>query len=237
MARAAQRTSGFFISISDGRESMSELGKTRLANSRIGITLRRLKWLLWGSPLPRFADGCQVHCMARFGGYPANMHFGERAIVDAFAYVYCHREGEVRIGEGSYVGDHAIVHTGHAGGRVRIGRNSTLQSFTILYGHGGVTIGDGVRIAAHCVIIPANHRFEDPLRPIHEQGLSCRGIRVEDDVWIGAGSTILDGVVIGAGSIVAAGSVVNADVAPGSIVGGVPAKTIRARTASAGSLP
>ncbi|WP_289060982.1 acyltransferase [uncultured Zobellia sp.] len=52
---------------------------------------------------------------------------------------------------------------------------------------------------------------------------------VEDDVWIGHGSTIIGGVKIGRGSIIAAGSVVTKDVPPCEIYGGVPAKKIRER--------
>ena len=52
---------------------------------------------------------------------------------------------------------------------------------------------------------------------------------VEDDVWIGHGAIIFSGVTIGKGSVVAAGSLVNKDVPPYSIVGGVPAKVIKAR--------
>jgi chloramphenicol O-acetyltransferase type B len=54
-------------------------------------------------------------------------------------------------------------------------------------------------------------------------------VRVGNDVWIGAGSIILDGVSIGDGAIVAAGAVVNKDVPPYAIVGGVPARIIRYR--------
>lgn len=57
-------------------------------------------------------------------------------------------------------------------------------------------------------------------------------IIIEDDVWIGTGAIILKGVTIGEGSIVAAGSVVNKDVAPYSIVGGVPAKVLKMRFSS-----
>lgn len=55
------------------------------------------------------------------------------------------------------------------------------------------------------------------------------GVRVDDDVWIGYRSTILDGVHLGQGSVIAAGSVVSSDVPPYAIVGGVPAKVIKYR--------
>lgn len=54
-------------------------------------------------------------------------------------------------------------------------------------------------------------------------------IIVEDNVWIGGRSIVLQGVIIGEGAIVAAGSVVTKDVAPWTVVGGVPAKFIKKR--------
>ena len=50
-----------------------------------------------------------------------------------------------------------------------------------------------------------------------------------EDVWVGSNVVILSGVKIGRGAIIAAGSVVTKDVAPYSIVGGVPAKVIKMR--------
>lgn len=54
-------------------------------------------------------------------------------------------------------------------------------------------------------------------------------VQVGNDVWIGAGSMVLDGVRIGDGAIIAAGAVVTRDVEPYAIVGGVPARVIRYR--------
>lgn len=52
---------------------------------------------------------------------------------------------------------------------------------------------------------------------------------IGNDVWVGVNVTILRGVTIGDGAIVAAGAVVTKDVAPYTIVGGVPARPIRQR--------
>jgi len=82
------------------------------------------------------------------------------------------------------------------GGRIKLGKKCSVNPYSILYGHGGLEIGDGVRIAAHVVIIPANHNFSTAEKPLAESGVSARGIRIDDYAWIGAGARILDGVII-----------------------------------------
>jgi acetyltransferase-like isoleucine patch superfamily enzyme len=118
------------------------------------------------------------------------------------------------------------------GGNIEIGERCSINPYTIVYGHGGVKIGNNVLIAAHCVIIPANHNFDKTTIPINQQGLTTKGILIKDDVWIGSGCRILDGIEIGEGAIIAAGAVVNRNVEPYTIVGGVPAKFIKKRKES-----
>ena len=77
------------------------------------------------------------------------------------------------------------------------------------------------------LVFAVNHVFNDPTRPFVEQGITAQGIIIEDDVWIGSGAVITDGVRVGKGSVVAAGSVVTHDVAPHTIVAGVPARLVR----------
>lgn len=202
---------------------------TEFRNTGAGMFLRRLKWLLSPSKIPNVGAGCRIHPMARFEGHTDNIRLGSGVTVDAFATLYCHQEGSIEIGDGTFIGGGVLLHTGKRRGSISIGKHSTVQTYSIVYGHGGCRIGDGVRIAAHNVFIPANHRFGDTSRPMYEQGLDMIGIVVEDDVWIGTGTAILDGLTIAKGAIVAAGSVVNADVPPMSIVGGIPAKPIGER--------
>jgi acetyltransferase-like isoleucine patch superfamily enzyme len=76
-------------------------------------------------------------------------------------------------------------------------------------------------------------RLDIPMAAQPEQGA---GVVIEDDCWLGAGAVVIDGVRIGRGSVVAAGAVVIEDVAPYSIVAGVPARTVRSRRSSASSV-
>lgn len=162
-----------------------------------------------------------------FSGIRRSIHIGNRTVVDRFASIICERAGEIRVGQGSYIGTHAFLKTYQ--GHIEIGENCSINAFTFINGAGGVTMGRDVRIAAHCSIISSNHVFSDVGRPIREQGTTKRGICIGSDVWIGTGARILDGVSIGDGAVIAAGAVVRSDVPPQAIFGGVPAKLIKFR--------
>ncbi len=96
-----------------------------------------------------------------------------------------------------------------------------------------VQIGNYVMIGPNVTFVAQNHDFSDWTTPmILSNGYSIGKITVEEDVWIGANATILAGVTLGRGAIVAAGAVVTKDVAPYTIVGGVPAKELKKRVSS-----
>lgn len=135
--------------------------------------------------------------------------------------------GTVTIEEGCVIHQGAIVIT--YGGNISIGSNVSINPYTILYGHGGLTIGNRTRIAAHCTFISANHNYSSPDIPITNQGQRRVGISIGDDVWIGSGVRVLDGVKIGSGAVVGAGAVVTKDVEALTVVAGVPARVIKLR--------
>lgn len=131
------------------------------------------------------------------------------------------------------VGAHTRIHANAMlmtyGGDIELGHNCSVNPFCVLYGLGGLRIGNDVRIATHTVIVPANHTFTDLEVPICNQPETKKGVVIEDDVWIGAGCRILDGVRIGRGSVIGAGSVVTRSIPPLSVAVGSPARVIRRR--------
>ena len=115
-------------------------------------------------------------------------------------------------------------------GVIKIGENCTINSFSFVYGDkGGLDIGNNVLISPGVGIYASNYSYTNKNKPILDQDVISKGIKIEDDVWIGANSTILDGVTIGRGSVIGAGSVVTHDIPPFSVAFGVPAKIIKQR--------
>jgi phosphonate metabolism protein (transferase hexapeptide repeat family) len=108
------------------------------------------------------------------------------------------------------------------------------------------TVGKFCSIASHVRINPGNH----PVERVTQHHMTYRRVQygfaetddeaffawrradactVGHDVWIGHAATVTAGVHIGTGAVVGAGAVVTRDVAPYTIVGGVPARPIRPR--------
>ncbi len=136
--------------------------------------------------------------------------------------------GEISLGKKCYIGPGVVLNAYE--GFIRIGDNVSVNYYAVLYGHGGLTIGSDTRIAAHVVIIPSEHAFDDKNVLIRKQQNVSKGITIGKDVWIGTGTKILDGSVIGDGCVIGANSVVKGALEPYGIYVGAPARKIRERT-------
>ncbi len=111
------------------------------------------------------------------------------------------------------------------GFRIQIGSRSVINAGVVLDGRGArLTIGDYVDIAPEVRIWTLEH---DPDSPHHAD--RAAPVSIGDYAWICSGATILPGVTLGEGCVVAAGAVVTRDVDAWTVVGGVPARTIKTR--------
>ncbi|WP_267714563.1 sugar O-acetyltransferase [Streptomyces sp. CoH17] len=88
-----------------------------------------------------------------------------------------------------------------------------------------VFVGNRVMFAPHVTVSTTGHPVHPDLRRDGTQ--FSAPVRIEDDVWIGAGALIMPGVTVGRGSVVGAGSVVTAHVPSMTVVAGTPARVLR----------
>lgn len=128
------------------------------------------------------------------------------------------------LGYQSIIEDFSTVNNGM--GAVIIGDRTLVGMSNVLIGP--LRIGNDVIMAQNIVLSGLNHGYHDVKTPIRDQPCTTAEIVVEDEVWIGANSVITAGVRIGRHAVVAGGSVVTKDVPPYTIVGGNPARPLKA---------
>ena len=112
---------------------------------------------------------------------------------------------------------------------IAIGARTYIGPHSVLFGAGGIEIGEAVLISPGVVITSHQHGFERTDVEMRAQPLDFGRVVVERDVWIGANATVLPGVRVGEASIVGAGAVVTRDVPARTLVVGVPAQVVRGR--------
>lgn len=144
----------------------------------------------------KFEDYSEIHGLCEEG-----LHFGD--------YVTIGRGTLIR--PSSYYGK-------DLGKGLEIGEHSSIGPYGYVGCSGKIVIGKNVMFGPKCSLFAENHVFSDKESSIKSQGVSQKGIVIEDDCWIASNVIILDGVTIGKGSVIGAGTLVSKDVPPGSIV-------------------
>jgi acetyltransferase-like isoleucine patch superfamily enzyme len=197
----------------------------------VGIALRAVFYRL----ILRMRGSAAIEDRTRLR-FASRITLGKGSYLDQGVYIHACPNG-VFIGDNTYVMHGSVLHVYNfrsmPNSGITIGANSLIGEMNVLRGQGGITIGDRVYTSPLCQLIAVNHVYDDPARPFVEQGITAEGIVVEDDVWIGSAAVITDGVRIGKGAVIAAGAVVTKDVAPHTVVGGVPARPIKEITPGA----
>ncbi len=110
--------------------------------------------------------------------------------------------------------------------RLHVGAKTVLTVGLVFNLDDHITIHDGVTIGPYCLLYTSSHAIGPASFRCGEE-LVTAPIVIGSGAWVALNCTILPGVTIGPGAVVAAGSVVTEDVAPNTMVGGVPAKFIK----------
>ncbi len=138
-------------------------------------------------------------------GKGATVHLGRFCWIGHGTKIRCH-EGEVRIGA-----------------KTVMGQECTISAFQ------HVSIGRECILADRVMLIDFDHGVVETDRPVREQGIYKRDVRVGNNVWIGYGAAFLRGVTVGDNSVIGTYAVVSRDVPANAVAGGVPVRVIRMR--------
>lgn len=137
------------------------------------------------------------------------------------APLYLRGVDRIHLGDGVLVRDGAWLAAERDGSSLTVGDDTYVGHRAHLHSIDPVTIGRGCVLADNVMVSTSDHDRRDRHR-VHGTG----PIHIGDDVFLGQSVVVLGGVTIGDGATVAAGAVVIRDVAPGALVGGVPARDI-----------
>lgn len=145
----------------------------------------------------------------------------------------------VRVGRGCFFDHRSFINCNFPDGVITMGDNVEIGPYSILWGGGGITIGNDVHLGAHVHItsmegeqVPADS--SDPFKPLD---IDRKPVTIGSHVLICSNSVVVPGVSIGHHAMVAAGAVVTSDVPPYALVAGVPARVIRYNNTAQGGVP
>lgn len=130
----------------------------------------------------------------------------------------------VHLGKNSRIREGTKIHS--YGGSIYIGENVRIGPNCVIYGQGGIKIGNNSGIAGLSFVVASNHTFDenDRSRPFRLQPESNKGITIGENVWGASNILILDGVTIGNDVTIGAGSVIRKNIPDGAVVIGNPAQ-------------
>lgn len=192
-----------------------------LRNMALGTLVRVLApWVRWGGyvmrPCQRMWRLIQLSAWSE-GDVPLSTQFdGPLRLPKRIA---------LELGEACRFGREVFLDTN--GGRITLGCHVRINTGCVLVSYASISIGDDCLIGEYVSIRDANHGTAAG-QAMRLQPHTSAPIVIGRNVWIGRGAVVLRGVHIGDGAVVAANSVVTQDVAPCTLVGGIPARLIKA---------
>ena len=162
--------------------------------------------------------------------HPHKIRIGSNVVIDDSVVLDAKGGPEtgITIGDGVVLSRGVILSC--KGSTITIQDKANLAIGCLVHAGGPVCIGRYTLLAAYCYLVGVGNHGMDRLGiPMMAQPVTSKGVILEDDVWLGAQTVVLDGVRIGTGSVVGACSMVAKDLPPYSVAVGAPARILRSR--------
>jgi acetyltransferase-like isoleucine patch superfamily enzyme len=186
-----------------------------------------LRGLAYRTVLGSIGSGCIIEQHVRLL-VPRRIELGRRVLLGEGCFLDAHNaKGRIQLQDDVWLSRGSLLITAET--EITIEARAYIGHRCVLYGHGGIRIGQDALLANDVQLICGNHTFARRDIPIRDQPGEEQPIVVEEDVWLGASAIVLGGVTIGQGAVVGAGSIVTHDLPPFSIARGVPARIVGER--------
>ncbi len=216
-----------------GNYSLGKLLKfeflTFFLSSMPGILGLGLRQIFYKSIFKRLGKGSVINRSVSLR-HTYKISINKNCVIDEYCMLNAQGGDDSKIELGDFVllGRGTVVTTKN--GTIKIDDYSNIGAYCRIGTPSKIEIGKYFLCAANCYIGGVTHNFSDLETPILKQGFDDKGgVVIDDDVWLGAGVTVLDGVKIGKGAIIGANSLVNKDIPAYAIAHGTPAKVVKYR--------
>ena len=139
------------------------------------------------------------------------------------------KRGKLKFGRFVWIGDGSKIRCHE--GVVEIGEKTVMGQECTISAYQNVRIGEQCVIADRAMFIDFDHGIVEVERPIRQQGIYKRDVRVGANVWVGYGACFLRGTTTGDNSVIGTNTVVTRDIPANAVVAGAPARIVRMRDA------
>lgn len=161
--------------------------------------------------------------------HPHKIFIGDNVVIDDNCVLDAKGNDNrgIFIGDGVFMGRNTVCNCQN--GDIILENGVNVGANCMIFSASRVTVGEKTLLAAYCYLVGGTHNFQDPTRPVLDQGRTSQGIEIGPGGWLGAHVTVFDGVRLGRNVVVSAGSVVPRKLPDYCIVGGNPVTIINRR--------
>ena len=161
--------------------------------------------------------------------HPNKIRLGDDVVIDDGCCLDAKRTDNqgIRIGSGVFIGRNTILSCKN--GDIEIGDRTNIGFNCAVFSCGRVRFGPNVLVAGYTYVVGGDHLYDRIDTPVPDQGRTAKGIRIDENVWLGAHVVVSDGSHVGRDAIIGAGALVIGEIPAYHIATGMPAKVTRDR--------